>query len=219
MLLIKNAHIKTMAGTELENGCILVGDNGKIAQIAGITVPENTKILIGEVESVELSEPFAHEKLSPVLAMYRTATFEEAIDKAQRLLEDGGYGHTAAVYLSTRTATEKLDAFSKRMKACRIVVNTPERFAPHIISITMPGVLASHAVNALSEKEICVSVGSACSSNGGHQSTALENFGLDKTAAGSTVRVSIGIQNTEDEMKQAAQAVNAVYSDLLSVFA
>lgn len=101
----------------------------------------------------------------------------------------------------------------------RIIVNLPEKYAPHIISITMPGVLASHAVNALSEKEICVSVGSACSSNGGHQSTALENFGLDKTAAGSTVRVSIGIQNTEDEMKQAAQAVNAVYCDLLSVFA
>lgn len=101
----------------------------------------------------------------------------------------------------------------------RIVVNTPERFAPHIISITMPGVLASHAVNALSEKEICVSVGSACSSNGGHQSTALENFGLDKTAAGSTVRVSIGTQNTKEEMMSAAQAVNAVYCDLLSVFA
>ena len=118
-----------LRGVLLINGALnakIVGQSAcKIAQIAGITVPENTKILIGEVESVELSEPFAHEKLSPVLAMYRTATFEEAIDKAQRLLEDGGYGHTAAVYLSTRTATEKLDAFSKRMKACRILVNTP----------------------------------------------------------------------------------------------
>ena len=96
-----------------------------IAGIAGITVPENTKILIGEVDSVDISEPFAHEKLSPVLAMYRAKNFNEALDKAQRLLEDGGYGHTAAVYLSTRTATEKLDAFAKRMKACRILVNTP----------------------------------------------------------------------------------------------
>ena len=104
----------------------IVGQSAvKIAQLAGITVPKNTKILIGEVESVELSEPFAHEKLSPVLAMYRARTFEDALDKAQHLLEDGGYGHTAAVYLSTRTEEEKLQAFSRRMKACRILVNTP----------------------------------------------------------------------------------------------
>ncbi|MBQ3542847.1 MAG: bifunctional acetaldehyde-CoA/alcohol dehydrogenase [Oscillospiraceae bacterium] len=104
----------------------IVGQSAvKIAQIAGITVPETTKILIGEVESVDISEPFAHEKLSPVLAMYRAKTFQEAVTKAQRLLEDGGYGHTAAVYLSTRTATDKLDIFSRSMKACRILVNTP----------------------------------------------------------------------------------------------
>ena len=113
----------------LINGALnakIVGQSAvKIAEIAGITVPEHTKILIGEVESVELEEPFAHEKLSPVLAMYRAKNFNEAMDKAQKLLEDGGYGHTAAVYLSTRTATEKLDAFSKRMKACRVLVNTP----------------------------------------------------------------------------------------------
>ena len=104
----------------------IVGQSAvKIAQLAGITVPENTKILIGEVESVDLSEPFAHEKLSPVLAMYRAQTFEAALDKAQKLLEDGGFGHTAAVYLCTSTAKAKLDAFSQRMKACRILVNTP----------------------------------------------------------------------------------------------
>ena len=97
----------------------------KIAALAGLEVPANTKILIGEVESVDISEAFAHEKLSPVLAMYHAATFEEALDKAQKLLEDGGYGHTAAVYLSTRTATDKLEAFSQRMKAGRILVNTP----------------------------------------------------------------------------------------------
>ena len=113
----------------LVNGTLnakIVGQSAvKIAQLAGVEVPENTKILIGEVDSVELEEPFAHEKLSPVLAMYRVKKFEEALDKAQKLLEDGGYGHTAAVYLSTRTQTAKLDAFAKRMKACRILVNTP----------------------------------------------------------------------------------------------
>ena len=113
----------------LINGALnakIVGQSAvRIAELAGITVPEHTKILIGEVESVEIEEPFAHEKLSPVLAMYRAKSFEEALDKAQRLLEDGGYGHTAAVYLSTRTAGDKLDAFSKRMKACRVLVNTP----------------------------------------------------------------------------------------------
>ncbi len=113
----------------LVNGALnpkIVGQRAAtIAALAGITVPEDTKILLGEVDSVDISEPFAHEKLSPVLAMYRAATFEEALDKAQRLLEDGGYGHTAAVYLSTRTQTEKLAAFSQRMKACRILVNTP----------------------------------------------------------------------------------------------
>ena len=96
-----------------------------IAALAGVEVPESTKILIGEVDSVEIDEPFAHEKLSPVLAMYRSPNFEDALDKAQKLLEDGGFGHTAAVYLSTRTAKEKLDRFAQRMKACRILVNTP----------------------------------------------------------------------------------------------
>ena len=113
----------------LINGALnakIVGQSAvTIAAIAGIQVPENTKILIGEVESVDMAEPFAHEKLSPVLAMYSAKTFDEAMDKAQHLLEDGGYGHTAAVYLSTRTAGDKLQAFSLRMKACRILVNTP----------------------------------------------------------------------------------------------
>ncbi|MBQ6839099.1 MAG: bifunctional acetaldehyde-CoA/alcohol dehydrogenase [Oscillospiraceae bacterium] len=118
-----------LRATILVNGNLnskIVGQSAvTIAGLAGIEVPENTKILIGEVESVDISEPFAHEKLSPVLAMYRTDSFEDALDKAQRLLEDGGYGHTAAVYLSTRTATDKLEAFSQRMKAGRILVNTP----------------------------------------------------------------------------------------------
>ena len=97
----------------------------KIAALAGVEVPEGTKILIGEVESVELTEEFAHEKLSPVLAMYKVKTFDEALDKAERLVEDGGFGHTSSVYLNEVTEREKLNAFAARMKTCRILVNTP----------------------------------------------------------------------------------------------
>ena len=97
----------------------------KIAALAGVEVPTGTKILIGEVESVELSEEFAHEKLSPVLAMYKVSTFDQALDKADKLVEDGGYGHTSSVYLNEVTARDKLAAFAARMKTCRILVNTP----------------------------------------------------------------------------------------------
>ncbi len=97
----------------------------KIAALSGVTVPDGTKILIGEVESAELSEEFAHEKLSPVLAMYKVKDFNEALDKAERLVEDGGFGHTSSVYLNEITEKEKLDTFAQRMKTCRILVNTP----------------------------------------------------------------------------------------------
>ena len=97
----------------------------KIAELAGVKVPEGTKILIGEVESVELTEEFAHEKLSPVLAMYKAKTFEEALDKAEKLVEDGGFGHTSSVYLNEISEKEKLNSFASRMKTCRILVNTP----------------------------------------------------------------------------------------------
>ena len=97
----------------------------RIAELAGITVPAGTKILIGEVESVELSEEFAHEKLSPVLAMYKAIDFEDALSKAEHLVADGGYGHTSSIYLNDITAREKLNAFAARMKTCRILVNTP----------------------------------------------------------------------------------------------
>ena len=96
-----------------------------IAKIAGFEVPAYTKILIGEVESVELSEAFAHEKLSPVLAMYRATNFADALSKAERLVADGGYGHTSSVYLDPITQTGKLADFQARMKTCRILVNTP----------------------------------------------------------------------------------------------
>ncbi|MCL2199589.1 MAG: bifunctional acetaldehyde-CoA/alcohol dehydrogenase [Defluviitaleaceae bacterium] len=96
-----------------------------IAEIAGIKVPKNTKILIGEVESVEFEEEFSHEKLSPVLAMYKYGKFDEAIAKADKLVKDGGYGHTASIYINTSTAKDDLRIFENAMKACRIVVNTP----------------------------------------------------------------------------------------------
>ncbi len=97
----------------------------RIAELAGVIVPAGTKILIGEVESVELSEEFAHEKLSPVLAMYKAKTFEEALDKADKLVEDGGFGHTSSLYINEITEKEKLAAYAARMRTCRILVNTP----------------------------------------------------------------------------------------------
>lgn len=115
--------------TIIINGALnakIVGQSAyKIATLAGVTVPENAKILMGEVESVELSEEFAHEKLSPVLAVYRAKTFGEAMDKADKLIADGGYGHTASVYLDAVRERSKLDEFAGRMKTCRILVNTP----------------------------------------------------------------------------------------------
>ena len=115
--------------TIIINGALnakIVGQSAcKIAALAGVTVPAGTKILIGEVESVHISEEFAHEKLSPVLAMYRAKSFDDALDKADVLVADGGYGHTSSVYLNEITETEKLAKFSARMKTCRILVNTP----------------------------------------------------------------------------------------------
>ncbi len=96
----------------------------KIAEMAGVNVPENTKILIGEVESVDISEEFAHEKLSPVLAMYKAKTFNEAVAKAERLVADGGYGHTSGIYIGVNEK-EKLNIHQNAMKTCRILVNTP----------------------------------------------------------------------------------------------
>ncbi len=96
-----------------------------IATLAGVEVPEDTKILIGEVERYDLSEEFAHEKLSPVLAMYRAKDFDAALNIAEHLIEDGGLGHTAAIYIDALNGKDKLEQFEKRMKTCRILVNTP----------------------------------------------------------------------------------------------
>ena len=96
-----------------------------IAGLAGVDVPEATKILIGEVESVELSEEFAHEKLSPVLAMYSANTFEEAVQKADKLILDGGLGHTSSIYIDAKANPDKLALFESTMKTCRVLINTP----------------------------------------------------------------------------------------------
>ena len=118
-----------LRNTILINGGLnarIVGQSAyTIAALAGVEVPWDTKILIGEVTSVELSEAFAHEKLSPVLAMYRAKDFADALNKADRLVADGGYGHTAAIYLDPIAAKERLTAFENRMKTCRILLNTP----------------------------------------------------------------------------------------------
>lgn len=126
---LKADEIEKVRKTILINGALnakIVGQSAhRIADLAGVTVPEGTKILIGEVESVELSEEFAHEKLSPVLAMYKAEDIKDAFDKAEHLIADGGYGHTSSIYLNAVTEKEKLDEFAARMKTCRILVNTP----------------------------------------------------------------------------------------------
>ncbi len=126
---LKGEELEKMRSTILVSGALnakIVGQKAAdIAALAGIEVPADTKILIGEVESVDISEAFAHEKLSPVLAMYRAADLEDALGKAEQLIADGGYGHTSSIYLDAITQREKLDKFSARMKTCRILVNTP----------------------------------------------------------------------------------------------
>lgn len=115
--------------TIIINGALnakIVGQKAHIiAELAEVSVPENTKILIGEVERVDLSEEFAHEKLSPVLAMYKSSSFDDALEKAYRLIEDGGLGHTSSLYVNTVTEKEKIEKFYSKMKTCRVLVNTP----------------------------------------------------------------------------------------------
>ena len=115
--------------TILINGALnakIVGQSAHtIASLAGVDVPVDTKIIIGEVDSVDIAEEFAHEKLSPVLAFYKAEDFEDALDKAEHLVADGGYGHTSSLYCNAVTEKDKIDKFAKRMKTCRILVNTP----------------------------------------------------------------------------------------------
>ncbi len=124
----KGAELDKVRKTIIINGALNSKIPGKsayeIAQMAGVEVPENTKILIGEVESVDISEEFAHEKLSPVLAMYKAKTFDEALAKAEQLVADGGYGHTSALYIHP-AQTEKIEKHYAAMKTCRVLINTP----------------------------------------------------------------------------------------------
>ena len=126
---LKPDELDKVRKTIIINGSLnakIVGQSAyKIAKLSGVDVPESTKILIGEVSSVELSEEFAHEKLSPVLAMYKYDTTEEAFNNAEQLIADGGYGHTASIYINELIRRDVLDEFCERMKTCRIVVNTP----------------------------------------------------------------------------------------------
>ena len=126
---LKKNEIEKVRKTIIINGALnakIVGQSAHtIAALAGVDVPESTKILIGEVTSVDISEEFAHEKLSPVLAMYKAKDITDAFEKAEQLIADGGYGHTSSIYLNEVTEREKLDEFASRMKTCRILVNTP----------------------------------------------------------------------------------------------
>ncbi len=126
---LKPDEIEKVRKTIIINGALnakIVGQSAyTIAKLAGVDVPESTKIIIGEVESVDISEEFAHEKLSPVLAMYRAKDFDDALGKAERLIADGGFGHTSSIYLNENIAKDRFDRFCERMKTCRILLNTP----------------------------------------------------------------------------------------------
>lgn len=127
--ILKDNEIDNVRKTILINGSLnakIVGQKAtKIAEMSGIKVPENSRVLVGEVTSVDSSEEFAHEKLSPVLAMYKAETFEDALAKATKLVTDGGYGHTSVIYLNEVSDKERLSVFENTMKTCRILVNTP----------------------------------------------------------------------------------------------
>ena len=126
---LKPDELNKVRKTIIINGSLnakIVGQSAyKIDQLSGVDVPESTKVLIGEVTSVDISEEFAHEKLSPVLAMYKFDTVEEAFANAEQLIADGGYGHTSSIYINELTRANVLAEFMERMKTCRIVVNTP----------------------------------------------------------------------------------------------
>lgn len=127
--ILNSEEIEKVRKTIIINGALnakIVGQSAyNIAKLAGLEVPETAKILIGEVESVDLSEEFAHEKLSPVLAMYKAKNFEDALAKAKQLIADGGLGHTSSLYINTLTQKEKIEEFYSNMKTCRVLINTP----------------------------------------------------------------------------------------------
>ncbi|MBD2800684.1 bifunctional acetaldehyde-CoA/alcohol dehydrogenase [Xenorhabdus sp. M] len=127
--ILQGKELKAIQDIILKNGGLnasIVGQPAtKIAEMAGVCVPGNTKILIGEVTQIEESEPFAHEKLSPLLAMYRGKDFEDAVEKAEKLVEMGGIGHTSCLYTDQDNQAERIRYFGNKMKTARILINTP----------------------------------------------------------------------------------------------
>ena len=127
--ILNGEELEKVRKTIIINGALnakIVGQPAwRIAELADIYVPGDTKILIGEVDSVDISEEFAHEKLSPVLAMYKSQNFEDSLRKAYKLIEDGGLGHTSSLYINTVTEKEKIEEFYNTMKTCRVIINTP----------------------------------------------------------------------------------------------
>ncbi|SFB17494.1 bifunctional acetaldehyde-CoA/alcohol dehydrogenase [Clostridium frigidicarnis] len=127
--ILKKDEIDKVREVILKNGALnaaIVGQSAnKIAEMAGVKVPENIKVLIGEVQSVELEEPFSHEKLSPVLGMYKANSFEEALVKAERLVELGGFGHTSVLYTDTSKCKDRVEKFGATMKTGRTIINMP----------------------------------------------------------------------------------------------
>lgn len=126
---LSSAEAQKVRKTIIVNGALnakIVGQSAHtIAALSGFEVPEDAKVLVGEVTSVEPSEEFSHEKLSPVLAMYKAESFEDALDKADRLVREGGPGHTSAIYIDERTQGDRLSRFRERMQTYRVLVNTP----------------------------------------------------------------------------------------------
>ena len=127
--ILNEEEIQKVRKTIIINGALnakIVGQSAyTIATLAGINVPQTTKILIGEVDSVDISEEFTHEKLSPVLAMYKAQDFSDAVDKGYKLIEDGGLGHTSSLYIDTVTEKQKIELFYSKIKTCRVLINTP----------------------------------------------------------------------------------------------
>lgn len=127
--ILKKDEVSKVGMILLINGVLnanIVGQSAyKIAALAGVTVPEDTKILIGEVESTEVEEPFSHEKLSPVLAMYKAKDFDSALVKAVRLVELGGFGHTSVLYTDAVNSHDRIEKFGAAMKTGRTIINMP----------------------------------------------------------------------------------------------
>lgn len=127
--LLQGQELTAVQGVLLKNGALnaaIVGQAAAdIAKLAGISVPANTKVLIGEVSKIDDSEPFAHEKLSPTLAMYRAKDFDDAVVKAEQLVAMGGIGHTSCLYTDQDNEKARINTFGDKMKTARILINTP----------------------------------------------------------------------------------------------